>query len=79
MTNTISAFYYISMFVKPVKMTLFSSTLSLEKPCKDPSLMGLRFTASRSRIILLLVISWQWDLKEDIVITETTTSLPMLV
>ena len=79
MTNTISAFYYISMFVKPVIMTLFSSTLSLEKPCRDHSLMGLRFTASRSRIILLSVISWLLDLKEDIVTTETTTSRHMLV
>jgi hypothetical protein len=50
-TNTISAFYYISMFVKPVKDNIFSSILSWEKLFRAHSPTALKFTVSKSRTI----------------------------
>jgi len=76
-TNTISAFYYMSMFLKPVKLKLFSSTLSLERPCKVHTPMELRYTASRCPIIHQSVISWQWVLKIPTDTTVAMTSQPM--
>lgn len=78
MTNTISAFYYISMFVKPVTVRLFSSTQSSERPCRAHSPTARRSTANRSRIIHPSAISWPWGQKEAIATTEITTSLRML-
>lgn len=74
MTNTISAFYYISMFVKPVKTSPLSSTPSLERPYRPPFPMGHKFTASRSLTTHPSATSLPLALREGTAITVVTTS-----
>lgn len=78
-TNTISAFYYLSMFLKPVLILSFSSTPSSVKLSRVPTQTALRFTASRCATTPQLVTSWQWVPKIHTAITVATTSLPMRV
>lgn len=71
-TNTISAFYYISMFVKPVSPSRCSSTRSSAKPCRPPSPTARRSTASRSRTIRPSATSWRLGPREG---TDTTDAI----
>lgn len=57
-TNTIAAFYYITMFLKPVINHLFSSIQLSDRLYKENTLMELKFIASRYHIIHLSAIFW---------------------
>ena len=76
-TNTISAFYYISMFLKPVFAIQYSLTRSSDRPCRLITTMALKSTASKSRIIHQLATSWLWVLREVTDTMAATTSQPM--
>lgn len=73
-TNTISSFYYITMFLKPVKLPLCSLIQSLEKHCKVPTLMELKYIANRSPTILPSATSWLLALKTIINTMDATIS-----
>ena len=62
-TNTISAFYYITMFLKPVINRLVSSIQLQAKLCKDNTPMVHRFIANKYHITHLSVIFWQQALR----------------
>lgn len=62
-TNTISAFYYLSMFLKPVILLLSSLIQSLDRLFRDTTLTAHRSTVSRSPITLLSATFWQSDPK----------------
>ncbi len=74
MTNTISAFYYISMFVKPVIQQPFSSTQSSDRPYRPPFQMEHKSTANKSHITHPSVTSLHVDLKAVTDTTVATTS-----
>ncbi len=73
-TNTISAFYYITMFLKPVSYDLFSSIRLQAKLQKVTTQMVPKSIASRSPIILQLAISLQLVLIIPIDIMDATIS-----
>lgn len=73
-TNTVSAFYYMSMFLKPVIRARFSWTQWSEKPFKAAILTEQPSTANKFLTILRSATSWLWDLKTPIDTMATTTS-----
>ena len=77
-TNTISAFYYLSMFLKPVRIQTFSSTPSSVRHCKAPTPTALKSIASSFLTTLQSVSFCVWVLKTRIVIMVAITFLPML-
>jgi hypothetical protein len=78
-TNSIAAFYYMSMFLKPVSNVLFSSILSSEKPSRPATPMEPRYTASKLHTTLQSATSWLWDPRIPIDTTEATTFRHSLV
>jgi hypothetical protein len=75
-TNTIAAFYYITMFLKPVRDHLRSSIQSLDRLFKESTLMGHRFTVSKFHTILQSATSWLLVHKIVTSITVAITSQP---
>jgi hypothetical protein len=75
-TNTISAFYYISMFVKPVNSSTCSSTQSSEKPCRPPSPMARKYIVNRFRTTRPSATFWLLDPREATDTTDAITFRP---
>jgi hypothetical protein len=75
-TNTIAAFYYITMFLKPVIVHLVSSTQSSVRLYKANIQTGHRFTVNRFHTILPSAISWPLVHRIVTNITAATTSQP---